>query len=60
LFAFKVVLEKPDPPVVGKLTHFNVELQWTHVKEKLPPGQRFKFILQEMDRAKKEWTNIYS
>jgi hypothetical protein len=54
------LLEKPDPPVVGKVTHHSIELTWTHVKEKLPSNQRFKYTLQEADSKKKEWGNVYS
>lgn len=53
-------LDKPDPPVVGKVTHHSIELIWTSAKENLPKDQRFKFTLQESDKAKKEWGNIYS
>jgi hypothetical protein len=56
----KVTVDKPDPPVVGKVTHHSIELTWTNVKEKLPANQRFKFVLQEADKAKKEWGNVYS
>ena len=53
-------INKPDPPVVGKVTHHSIELIWTNVKDTLPKDQRFKFTLQESDKAKKEWGNIYS
>jgi hypothetical protein len=55
-----MTLEKPDPPVVGKVTHHNIELTWSHVKEKLPAGQRFKYVLQGSDKNKKEWENVYT
>ena len=55
-----MALEKPDPTVVGKVTHHSIELKWNHVKEKLPQNQRFKYVLQEADKSKKEWGNIYS
>lgn len=53
-------VERPDPPVVGKVTHHSIELIWMHVKEKIEPNKRFKFILQEADRSKKEWGNVYA
>ena len=53
-------LERPDPPEVGKVTHHTIELKWDHVKLALPPGQRYKYVLQESDKGKKEWGNVYS
>ena len=53
-------LERPDPPEVGKVTHHTIELKWDHVKLTLPSGQRYKYVLQESDKAKKEWGNVYS
>lgn len=55
-----MAIEKPDPPVVGKVTHHSIELNWNHVKEKLPTNHRYKYVLQECDKSKKEWGNVYS
>ncbi len=51
---------RPEPPVVGKVTHHSIELIWNHVKEKLEPNKRYKYSLQEADRHKPEWGNVYS
>lgn len=54
-------LEKPDPPVVLKVTHFSIELSWDHVKVKLSQGERVKYTLQEfVNTPKREWTTVYS
>lgn len=56
-------LEKPDAPVVGKVTHHTIELKWEHVKQALPVvthAKRYKYLLQESDTKKKEWRNVYS
>jgi hypothetical protein len=55
-----VSLERPDPPVVNKITYNSAELNWAHVKDILPSDQRFKYILQEMSSNKKDWTNVYT
>lgn len=55
------MLEKPDPPIVGKVTHSTIELNWVHVKERLEPNQRYKYSLQELSNTnKREWGTIYS
>jgi fibronectin type 3 and ankyrin repeat domains protein 1 len=51
---------KPDPPVVGKVTHHSVELFWTHIKEKVGANVRVRYALQEADKNKHEWGNVYS
>lgn len=51
---------KPEPPIVGKVTHKSIELLWKHVKDELPSNQRFKFTLQETDHRKKDWMNVYT
>lgn len=54
-------LEKPNPPVVGKVTHFNIYLEWTHVKTYLPPKKRYRFKLEESSiNGKYEWTGVYT
>ena len=54
-------LSRPDPPVLGKVTHASVELLWSHVKEKLEPNQRYKFTVQELSQnIKREWATVYS
>lgn len=54
-------LERPNPPVVGKVTHFNITLEWMHVKEYLPPKKRYRFKLQESSYHQKfEWTTVYT
>ncbi len=51
---------KPEPPVVGKVTHRSIELIWKHVKEKLDPKLLYRFRLQEADKDKSEWGTVYS
>ena len=53
-------LEKPNPPVFGKVTHRAIELIWKHVKDSLPAAKRFKFLLQEYDQKKKDWSTVYT
>ena len=57
-------VEKPDPPIVGKVTHCTIELSWLHVKEKLASDGEsvagYRYILQECEKNKKEWINVYS
>ncbi len=54
-------LEKPEPPLIGEITHFSIAISWKHVKDKLPYGQRFKFCLQEQShKTKGEWIVIYT
>lgn len=55
----QVSVEKPESPVFGKVTHRTIELIWKHVKDALPAG-RFKFTLQEFDKKKKDWNNVYT
>ena len=68
-----VRIDKPDPPVVVKVTHHSIELSWEHVKAKpssassaaspRPPASadRLKFSLQEYsNNSKHEWTSVYS
>ncbi|CAF0868090.1 unnamed protein product [Brachionus calyciflorus] len=54
------MIDKPDPPTVGKVTHASIELDWTHVK-KDSPYSKLKFIVQELsNNNKREWGIIYS
>lgn len=53
-------LERPDAPIVSKITYNSAELNWTHVKEMLPSDQRFKYTLQEISSNRKDWTNVYT
>ncbi len=55
-----VSVKRPDPPVVGKVTHYSIELIWNHVKAKLEPNRKYKYTLQEADKHKSEWGNVYS
>ena len=51
---------KPDPPVIGKITHHSIECNWKHVQKNLPKNQRFKFILQERSsKSINELINVY-
>lgn len=53
-------LIKPDPPVVGKVTHHSIELMWSHIKEKIGADKRLKYTLQEIDKHKHDWGNVYA
>lgn len=56
-----MILEKPDPPVVGKVTHVTIELNWNHVKSKLTPNKRYRYSIQELcNNLKREWGTVYS
>ena len=59
-FLLQVSLERPDAPIVSKITYNSAELNWTHVKEMLPSDQRFKYTLQEISSNRKDWTNVYT
>lgn len=55
-------LEKPNPPVVGRTTHYNVYLDWSQVKEYIPPKcKKYRFKVQELahNSNKNEWTTVY-
>lgn len=54
------MIDKPDPPTVGKVTHTSIELDWSHVKKSIP-HTKLKFIVQELsNNNKREWGTIYS
>ena len=57
------VLPKPDPPVVGKVTHFSVELCWDETYKEAVANANGKFArlrtcVQELESSK-SWGNIY-
>ena len=57
----KQSLGRPDPPIVGKVTHVSIELDWGFLKEKLPHDRRYRFSIQEMsENNKQEWGTVYS
>ena len=45
---------------MGKVTHHSIELIWNHVKEKLDSTKRYRYTLQEADKNKQGWGNVYS
>lgn len=54
-------IERPDPPIIGRVTHSTIEIFWNHVKDKLPDGKRYRFTLQELcENLKQEWGTVYS
>jgi len=59
---FKVSLENPLPPIVGRVTHYNVYLEWSHVKNSLPEAnsRKYRYKIQELAHAKKDWTTVYT
>ncbi|XP_063720103.1 fibronectin type 3 and ankyrin repeat domains protein 1-like [Symsagittifera roscoffensis] len=48
--------DKPDPPMVGKVTHKSIELFWNHVQKQYYGGEkgdfRPRFCIQEEDQIK--------
>ncbi|XP_053407058.1 fibronectin type 3 and ankyrin repeat domains 1 protein-like isoform X2 [Mercenaria mercenaria] len=57
-------LSRPPPPVVGKVTHYSIELYWDEALEQAKAGiekcdGRVRVCLQEHDRDG-EWGNLYS
>jgi len=57
-----VSLETPLPPLVGRVTHYNVYLEWSHVKNVLPAGntKKYRYKIQEISNTKKDWTTVYT
>ena len=54
-------LERPNPPLVVKVTYYTIELEWSHVKASLDSKKRYKFKLQEANMFKKtEWSTVYT
>ena len=61
------LIQRPDPPIVGKVTHCSIELYWTDnmndiekkVARRLRKEERLKVTLQEQDRHG-QWVNVYA
>ncbi|XP_038070828.1 fibronectin type 3 and ankyrin repeat domains 1 protein-like [Patiria miniata] len=54
--------KKPDPPVVGKVTHYTIELMWDEAgsKDRVDKGDgRLRFAVQEADKIQ-GWGNVYT
>ncbi|CAH2322308.1 fibronectin type 3 and ankyrin repeat domains 1 isoform X2 [Pelobates cultripes] len=57
------VIQKPDPPVVGKVTHYSIELYWDiHrvFEHKGPSNEWIKFSIEEEDAKTHSYGTIYS
>ncbi|XP_067952121.1 fibronectin type 3 and ankyrin repeat domains protein 1-like isoform X2 [Watersipora subatra] len=57
------VPERPPPPIVGKVTHHNIELYWNESLEKacennMSGDERVRVAVQEEDKHG-EWGNVY-
>ena len=56
-------MDKPDPPVVGRVTHCSVELFWDqerkHAELNLGPEQRIKYCVQEEEGNSRRYHNVY-
>ncbi|XP_071947978.1 uncharacterized protein [Antedon mediterranea] len=53
---------KPEPPVIGKVTHHSIELYWDKAgtTDNVPKGDgRLRFTIQEEDRTG-GWGNVYT
>ena len=55
---------RPPPPIVGKVTHYSIELYWDEALGKAydnttKDGGRIKVCLQEEDNHN-SWGNIYT
>lgn len=57
-----VTVSRPPPPVVGKVTHYSIELFWNEAldkaKEEAGGKEMVKVCLQEQDRHN-SWGNVY-
>nr|XP_054766414.1 fibronectin type 3 and ankyrin repeat domains 1 protein-like [Lytechinus pictus] len=54
--------KKPDPPVVGKVTHHSIELYWDAAakQDTVSKGDgRLRYIIQESDQTQ-GWGNVYT
>ena len=58
--------ERPPPPVVGKVTHHNIELCWDEALELAKKGEginkgdgRVRVTAQEQDKTG-GWSNVYT
>lgn len=57
----EVVPRRPDPPVVGKVTHHSIELCWEGAGEESEQRKgdgRLRFCLQEADKSQ-GWGNVH-
>ena len=64
LYVYIVELPRPAPPIVGKVTHFSIELYWedclNDAMANTDKGDgRIRVCLQEHDKSA-EWGNLYS
>ncbi len=55
-----MTVERPEPPVVGKVTHHSIELDWSNCRDRLPFNVRYRFTIQESDLTRREWSTVYS
>ncbi|KAM8924615.1 fibronectin type 3 and ankyrin repeat domains protein 1 [Pelodytes ibericus] len=63
LFAGENVIPKPDPPIVGKVTHHSIELYWdisNTFQRKGPSNEWLKFTIEEEDVKRHAYGTIYS
>ena len=55
--------DKPDPPVVGRVTHCSVELFWDqenkHAELDLGPEERIKYCVQEEEGNSRRYRRVY-
>ena len=58
-----IVVSRPPPPVVGKVTHYSIELFWNEsldkAKEEVGGKEMVKVCVQEQDRHN-TWGNVYT
>ncbi|KAK3095975.1 hypothetical protein FSP39_021528 [Pinctada imbricata] len=54
-------IPRPPPPIVGKVTHYCIDLYWDEAMERSNQvvGQRIRVCLQEQDKMF-QWGNIYT
>ncbi|XP_044153104.1 fibronectin type 3 and ankyrin repeat domains protein 1 [Bufo gargarizans] len=60
--AGEVFIQRPDPPVVGKVNHHSIELYWdiSHVYQHIgPPNTRCRFSIEEEDVKTHMYGTIY-
>ncbi|XP_072025834.1 fibronectin type 3 and ankyrin repeat domains 1 protein-like [Amphiura filiformis] len=59
--------DKPDPPVVGKVTHHSIELYWDNASQQQTGGSRssikgdnrLRYMVEESDKVH-GWGNVYT
>ena len=53
--------DQPDPPVVGRVTHCNVELFWDQERKHTEPDSegRIKYCVQEEEGNSRRYHNVY-